>query len=101
LDRTNWGYLDDHVTPDLFDPARAFEPRVMDPAILLGTQLSSAAYFVGRKYRLTAEQTDVRPNRRRFSDEQKQRSSPAPNFRAADFQKHAADCDKMPVRSSR
>jgi transposase-like protein len=34
-------------------------------------QLSSAAYCVGRKYRLTAEQTDGRSNRRRFSDEQK------------------------------
>jgi len=35
-------------------------------------QLSSAAYCVGRRYRLTAEQTDGRSNRRRFSDEQKQ-----------------------------
>jgi transposase-like protein len=34
-------------------------------------QLSSAAYCVGRKYRLTAEQADGRSNRRRFSDEQK------------------------------
>jgi transposase-like protein len=34
-------------------------------------QLSSAAYCVGRKYRLTAEQIDGRSHRRRFSDEQK------------------------------
>ena len=43
----NWGGFDDHVPPDLLDPARVLELHVMDPAIdAVDDQVDALAHLV-------------------------------------------------------
>jgi hypothetical protein len=50
LDRTRLGLLDDHVPPDLLDPARLLELHVVEPAIdAVDDQVDALAHLVSRQ----------------------------------------------------